>query len=921
MNTHTHPTPSPLRLRQRGSGYAAVFLAALTMLLAGALLPAAGTLHAQQIELSMPDTTGMQGTEILLPVYISNSGVDDDIYSWQMEITYVNSRLRNLGVVTENSLNEGSDHLVWSAPASGRLSVAAASGEPLQDEGVLFYIRFELLSSVWSTSVRFTESETWFNDAGTIPLDLQDGSISIQARPSFNVFPAQTTLFVGDSLDMRTSPVTQGVSWQSEFADVATVDQEGVVRALTYGISEITATDTNDVRNQNQAMVDVRSVRLSTPGTEIFQGNSVVVPVYLENPLSHEIVSAEIDMVLSSTLIADYEIHTDESLLEGRQVTHNRSNNTLSVAFALAEPLQTQPDTLQPLFYLEVHSDRNRTGTTLTLGDIWLNDYMNGLGQSETFRVLSLPNVSVSPRDPVLLAGQSQQFSASNTTGELQWSLSNPEVGTIDQDGLLQTTSGGEVVVHVEDEIGATASTNTFRVYDTTVHTPDTTLYSGDTHLIPVRIESLPGDKSVLAFEFDVQYNSSHITGLEPVSTGSMSQGWALSHNQTASNRVRIAAAGTEPVDQAGTLIYLRIHTQPGVSTTFSSFSMPQIMLNEGDPAALTDTPNLRFTTALGQTTLLAPANDSTGVPLEATLRWNPLSGATSYQVQVSEQSNFSEVYIDKQGVDGLSADIELQEDTWYYWRVRAERDPDDVGSWSATWSFTTEPADDEPEPELADFALTSPADNTALTLEGLPDQELEFTWQASASNIDTLQVRYTWYFMPASADTAQAHRRMASADNAEASSLTLTYEQLDELLASLQVDPGQTEQFTWTVAATDSERVLLADNAFALEITRGTVTDAETSPHVPSVFRLEQNYPNPFNPSTVIAYELPEANEVRIDIYDLTGRHIMRLNQGVQVAGRHEVRFDASALSSGTYLYRLQAGTYVQSRAMMLMK
>jgi len=80
-------------------------------------------------------------------------------------------------------------------------------------------------------------------------------------------------------------------------------------------------------------------------------------------------------------------------------------------------------------------------------------------------------------------------------------------------------------------------------------------------------------------------------------------------------------------------------------------------------------------------------------------------------------------------------------------------------------------------------------------------------------------------------------------------------------------------------------------------------------------------NYPNPFNPVTVINYQLPVHSEVRLEVFDMLGRHVALLTNGVMEAGTHEVTFDASNLASGVYLYRLTAGQVVQTRQMVLVK
>ena len=85
--------------------------------------------------------------------------------------------------------------------------------------------------------------------------------------------------------------------------------------------------------------------------------------------------------------------------------------------------------------------------------------------------------------------------------------------------------------------------------------------------------------------------------------------------------------------------------------------------------------------------------------------------------------------------------------------------------------------------------------------------------------------------------------------------------------------------------------------------------------------FELSQNYPNPFNPGTTIRFALPEAVDVSLKVYDLSGRLVAELMQGMQNAGKYEVEFDGTDLSSGIYLYVLKAGSFKQVKRMILLK
>ena len=89
----------------------------------------------------------------------------------------------------------------------------------------------------------------------------------------------------------------------------------------------------------------------------------------------------------------------------------------------------------------------------------------------------------------------------------------------------------------------------------------------------------------------------------------------------------------------------------------------------------------------------------------------------------------------------------------------------------------------------------------------------------------------------------------------------------------------------------------------------------------VPNSYNLSQNYPNPFNPETVIGYALPVRSDVKLTIYNLRGEEVAFLIDGTVSAGNHQVIWDASGFASGIYFYRIQAGDFVQTRKMLLLK
>ncbi|RNC84508.1 MAG: T9SS C-terminal target domain-containing protein [Balneola sp.] len=114
-----------------------------------------------------------------------------------------------------------------------------------------------------------------------------------------------------------------------------------------------------------------------------------------------------------------------------------------------------------------------------------------------------------------------------------------------------------------------------------------------------------------------------------------------------------------------------------------------------------------------------------------------------------------------------------------------------------------------------------------------------------------------------------------------------------------------------------------LSDSAIAdmIDVSVLSVPNEEDPIQLPSSFNLEQNYPNPFNPTTNISFSLPNSSKVLLTVYNLLGQEVAQLVNGELSGGNHIVQFDASGLSSGIYVYRIQAGSFVQTKKMMLIK
>jgi polyhydroxybutyrate depolymerase len=102
---------------------------------------------------------------------------------------------------------------------------------------------------------------------------------------------------------------------------------------------------------------------------------------------------------------------------------------------------------------------------------------------------------------------------------------------------------------------------------------------------------------------------------------------------------------------------------------------------------------------------------------------------------------------------------------------------------------------------------------------------------------------------------------------------------------------------------------------------TPATGTIVHNAHETPQAFSLDQNYPNPFNPTTTIGYKIPMNGHVSLKVYDILGREVVALVDEKKDAGSHDISFNASKLPSGVYFYRLQTGSFTETKKLVLIR
>lgn len=220
-------------------------------------------------------------------------------------------------------------------------------------------------------------------------------------------------------------------------------------------------------------------------------------------------------------------------------------------------------------------------------------------------------------------------------------------------------------------------------------------------------------------------------------------------------------------------------------------------------------------------------------------------------------------------------------------------------------------------------------------------------TFDASQSNDTDGQITsYSWNFGDGTTSTDKIATHAYSSANTYTYSLTVTDNDGATGHATGQITvSGTTTQYvtvspaSGSIPAGGSQNITLTLNAQTLQ--EGTYTgqvsvntnggnftipidylvNVEKLNSVPTEYSLSQNYPNPFNPTTSIEFSVPEAENVRIKIYDMLGKEVTKLLDEKKSPGKYRVTFDASSLASGTYIYRIETPSFVESKKMILLK
>ena len=375
---------------------------------------------------------------------------------------------------------------------------------------------------------------------------------------------------------------------------------------------------------------------------------------------------------------------------------------------------------------------------------------------------------------------------------------------------------------------------------------------------------------------------------------------------------------------------------------------------------------------------LIFPDNNAVDLGEQLKLTWETMKGADNYQLQIAYSNDFVDIFIDTTEVMDEELLVQgLENGMNYFWRVRAT-DSESASAWSEVYSFSTailppnkisiiQPASSSEDidlpvtfiwkqsvtadyyelkfgdtEELSNSITLSDITDTTVTLENL-NYDSRYFWKVRGINsLDNGPWSEVYSFStglpipdfpvlvhPQNNDDLRPPIRFGWNSTEFTDSYHLQVSQ-DELFKNIVFDSTLSKQ-TLEIAALDEikkyywrlksiNRLFTSEWSEVRNFNLISLTNTEDE-LVIEEFALHQNFPNPFNPSTVITFDVKNVQDVKVQVFDLSGRLVKTLVNNKTSPGRHQVVFDASSLSSGVYLLRMQAGYFIDTKKITLIK
>jgi hypothetical protein len=512
------------------------------------------------------------------------------VVSWETEIHWTgDTYLTLIDVVDTGSLAAaaGWGPPVWSTTGPS-VAIAAAGTSALAGAGNVVTLRFELGPSSGSRSLVF---DSFVFNEGTPIATTSNGSISISALPTITVSPNTGEILVTETLGFFVSGGTGPYTWGTTDAGVATIDGGGILTGVSPGSVQVWAEDANAVRDSTGTIL-VRAMRLSVPdGLSAPRGATLQIPVQVTDLTGLGIGSYQFELTYTASRLVATGITVAGTITQTAGWSAPQFSieaGRIRVAAAGTSPLAGAGT----LLYLDMVVPLDASSSTnLTLGDALFDEQYVPQIDNGSFSVILPSTITVSPNTASVLIPATQQFTLSGSpTPPVNWSTTDPAVGTMDATGLFTPVAGGQCRIVAQDAIGAVDSSGVIDVYDFSVRVPANATVQTlvPTTAIPVTVDRDLGPLGIWGYEITLSFNGDVVNAIAATDSGGVTSSWGAPTYHVYPDSIKIAHAGSAPLAGGpGPLLHIYFQPDPGATPgQTTAFTFRKALFNEGSPRA-----------------------------------------------------------------------------------------------------------------------------------------------------------------------------------------------------------------------------------------------------------------------------------------------------------------------------------------------
>jgi hypothetical protein len=544
----------------------------------------ANTSKAQTIDIRIPDTTGIKGNLIDIPIYVDNSLTGLDILSYQLKLN-CNSRYLSLkGIITTATMSAGITDPTYKVNKYGDILISAAYSMPLQGSGILFYLRFQMNLSA-NAQILFSGNNTCFLNQGIPSLNLQGGSVLVDNPVVSGItanFNNLAPLTIGENVQINVSGGTQPYTYRVINSNVGSISSNGIFTGIGIGRAKVIVTSFDGLVDTTDSFIEVRAIKVTLPDTSIVLDRNFIYPIYYNSYNFTNVLSGSFKINFNNLNILPDSIILGNTLLQNAFVYSKINNGTITISFAMSAAIAGSGELLKIRFKI-----LNTNESSISLQNVVFNQNILANTNVGDIQIIDNTNtglpLTISQTLTEYYCNQTDQFIASGGNGTYTFFVSDTSKANITSNGFFTAKKGGIVRVKVNDSNNSIAQTSNIMIYDALLDLPYTNLSYDSSFDYPISLLNISSSKPVYSMQISLGVNDNEFASLEAILPNSLVNTWTIAQKRTL-NKITISIAGTTPINANGIVIKLRGRLNNTLNIgDFVDINLISVIFNQAD--------------------------------------------------------------------------------------------------------------------------------------------------------------------------------------------------------------------------------------------------------------------------------------------------------------------------------------------------